>query len=315
MNLKAAIDIGSNSILLFVAEVTKDGAYKEVHDEAHVTGLGKGIDKSSMFAEESMSVSRDTLLHYAKVVTDLGIDPSEVIVTATEASRVAKNAPGFFQEIYEATKLKVTTITGEGEAFYTTLGVTGGSATAQDSMVIMDIGGASTELIRVNNSAGKGVIENLVSLPIGSVRATDWLTHSHEYFLEQIDKIMNKDYELGGFKAAHLTCVAGTMTSLGAMIKGLDEYKSKIVHTMHFTKKDFDKLVHSLESLSEEAILKKFPFLGKRAKSIYGGALAANLIASKLEVKDFEISTYGLRHGVVFSGGLNAKYISGKNSA
>lgn len=299
---RAAIDIGSNSILLFIGDIDGKNIH-EVYDEARVTGLGKDLDKTKCFTEESMSVSREVLCDYARILGEHGVEPDQAIVTATEASRVAQNAQDFFLEIEKLTSLKVKTISGEGEAFYTSLGVLQGLREKRDPLIVLDIGGASTELINLDSH---GRIRTSVSLAMGSVRATDWLVSSE--FERMTEQAMSACQNYSEYEAEDLVCVAGTMTSIGAMIKGLNEYDGKIVHTMTISRDSLILLINELSSLKVDEILDRYPFLGKRAKTILGGALIAKIVAEKLNVNKFEISTYGLRHGVVFSGGIDEKF-------
>jgi exopolyphosphatase/guanosine-5'-triphosphate,3'-diphosphate pyrophosphatase len=302
---KAAIDIGSNSMLLLIIEKKSDGNFKEVADESRVTALGKDLDLNKVFCESSMAASRKAFSDFEKTLTHFKIATKDVIVTATEASRVALNAKIFFDEIKDKHGFLITTINGEGEAFYTAKGVMKGLSDQDEVSVIMDIGGASTELILIDRTLMK--IKESISLPIGSVRANDWLNTSKENFDQKLQKILKTDNTLNMYKAKKLVCVAGTMTSIGAMVKQLDEYQSKVVHNLIFNRSDFDALISTLPEDSS-ILLRSYPYLGKRAKTIKAGALVAQEIADKLCVETFEISTYGLRYGVVLSEGIDDEF-------
>ena len=120
--MRCSIDIGSNSTLLLVGEIVGD-VINEVVDVATVTGLGKNIDKDSKFVEESMNLTFETLKGYKRIIEKNGLNPSEAIVTATEASRVATNAKDFFAKIKNELGFDITIISSEAEAYYTGRGV------------------------------------------------------------------------------------------------------------------------------------------------------------------------------------------------
>src|SRR5690606_2456866 len=171
--MRASIDIGSNSVLLLIAEVNDDGTLKEIANESRVTALGKGLSSTGQFAEETMKETYLVIKEYVHLAEDIGIEAEKIIVTATEASRVAKNAPEFYERVTSKLGISVLIISGEGEAYYTALGVCR-MAKCEDTISIVDIGGASTEIMRVRSHPFK-VMKSL-SLPIGSVRASDWMS-------------------------------------------------------------------------------------------------------------------------------------------
>lgn len=304
MEKRASIDIGSNTVLLLAAEIVENPfSYNELFNETHVTSLGKDLDKTGVFHPDSIRDTYEALKEYKEKVESIGISPADVIVTATEASRVAKNSNELFEKVKKELGFNVSIINAEGEAYYTSLGVVKGHTTDFSSAVIMDVGGASTELILIQVNPFK--INKTISLPVGSVRGTDWV--SEGTFEKKMKDLLDND-ELDYFKSDYLLCVAGSMTSLGGMIKGLTKYDSSEVNGSAIT---FDKYLgffESIQDLSPEELLKKFPFLGKRAKSILAGAKLGLKMGKRLEIKSFEISTFGLRYGTLFSGNIDKKY-------
>lgn len=307
--LQASIDIGSNSILLLIIDKKDDDTFSEIVNESRVTGLGKDLDKTGVFAVESMEDSEKALCEYSEILKKHNVDSRNIYITATEAARIAANAGDFFSKIEKKLSLSITIITGEGEAYYTTLGVLKGLEKNNNDVVIMDIGGASTELIAVTNNQDDFAIHYSVSLPMGSVRATDWGLDSDRKLNEKLSETiaLNEKWEV--YQTSRLVCVAGTMTSVGAMIKGMNDYQAEKIHLLEFST---EKLYNLIDSMKKEGVAKtseRYPFLKKRASTILGGAIIAKRIAEKLGVKEFVISTYGLRYGVVLNGGIDGKYI------
>jgi exopolyphosphatase/guanosine-5'-triphosphate,3'-diphosphate pyrophosphatase len=300
---QASIDIGSNSCLLLVGKKNPSGNLETIESEAIVTSLGKGLDLNKKFLEQSMHDTFDALKRYTDIISKYDIPFESVIVTATEASRVAQNADDFFLMIKSKLNLHTKKISGEGEAYYTAMGVISGLRDAPSEVVIMDIGGASTELIRVNTKESK--IESSISLPIGSVRAADWINQG---IFEKKKKEILVD-NLKKYSSQKIICVAGTMTTLSAMILEQIEFKEEQIQGHNFTTSVLSDLSLALSKMSEADILKKYPLCGKRAFSIYGGSLVANEICNFLNIETIEVSTLGLRYGVIEKGGLDERFI------
>lgn len=301
---RASIDIGSNSVLLLAAFIQDGKIIKELLDESSITSLGKDLDKTGVFHPDSMKATFDALKKYSELCVKNGINPSEVIVTATEASRVAKNSPDFYKKIQAETGFKTQIISSVGEAYYTALGVASSQDERLDSIVIMDIGGASTELIKLNLKPFQ--IANTISLPVGSVRGMDWRASGE--FDKKINDLLSVDLEQ--YKTQELVCVAGSMTALASMYLGLKEFSAQKIEGQSISFQNFCDFSEDLQKTNIENLLLLFPFLGKRAPMVSSGALVAQKIAEKLNVAKLKISTRGLRYGTVLSGGIDERFIS-----
>ena len=305
--MRASIDIGSNSVLLLAGDIL-DGKFIEHLSEANITGLGKDLDKNGAFLKTSMEETYEVLENYKNKLENLRIDISSVLVTATEASRVAQNANEFFQDIKKNLGFSTNIITASGEAFYTGFGIASGLESEEESeKVILDIGGASTEIIKVKNNPFR--IVSSISLPIGSVRATDWI--KNDSFKLNLDKVFGEN-EIDLYKTEEIICVAGTMTSLGAMLKGLTDYRDKLIDGYEFSFIKFEKLISKLNKMEPLQILKEFPIIGKRFSTITGGGIVGIEIGKRLDVKNVIISTRGLRYGTLMGGEIDEQFISRK---
>lgn len=300
---RATIDIGSNSVLL-LAGTMENGLLTEVLNESRITSLGKNLDIAKMFNPESMEATFTALKDYKTLLESNGFLVAQTIVTATEASRVAKNAEDFFQKIKNELGFKIIKITAEGEAYYTALGVVSSlSKNQQNTVVVLDIGGASSELIKIQLHPFQ--ILSTISLPIGSVRATDWIndgsidTKWHEIAL----KFSMNDYE-----TKQLICVAGSMTSLGAIYFKLPVFDAEALEGKVVGKNNFHQFLSSLLKIQPNDLLAQYPYLGKRVNSISGGVWVANKIVERVCQTELLISTRGLRYGTFISGGIDEQY-------
>ncbi len=300
---KASIDIGSNSCLLLVGSF-EDNEFMSVHSESAVTGLGRGLDQTEKFSDEAMADTFEALSHYSKKLDELRISKSQVIITATEAARVAKNSKDFFDKIKSELGLQIQVINGEGEAYFSALGASLGLVKLPPECVLMDIGGASTEFIKISTNPFS--LKEFVSLPIGVVRVNDWIQEG--IFQEKMDQILSSD--LKTFESSTLIGVAGTMTSHGAMIKRLSDYNDKEVNGLEVFVEDYLKWKESLDQKSPDQLLKEFPFLGKRAIVSHSGAKIIKAMTEKLKVKKLVVSSFGLRHGTLYQGEIPEKFLS-----
>lgn len=303
--LRASIDIGSNSVLLLIADVTNN-KFKEISKRSFITSLGKELDKNKAFHPESMEATYDAIKSYANECDLLGIPKENILATATEAARVAQNAPEFFEKIKQELGVTIHVITGQAEAYFSTKGILFNSKFDSEVITIMDIGGASTELIKVNTK-NFNILET-ISMPVGAVRASQWL--EDDLFVQNLQKIFF-DYraELDKFQGKDLYCVAGTITSLGNMHLQRKEFVEDDVHGLVLKSEDIDNLFKKFSNHAPEAFLEDFPFLQKRSKSIRGGLHLIYHVIHRLLVKEITISTYGLRYGTALEGKIKKDFI------
>lgn len=295
--IRSCIDIGSNSVLLL--SVKWNGKIeKELLNCSYITSLGKDLDQNKFFHPDSMQATYEALRDYKNQLEQINVNISDVLVTATEAARVATNSGEFFAKIKNELGFTVQIISGDQEAYFTALGVVSGIESMENNLVVMDIGGASTELIRIKKTPFK--IISSVSLPVGSVRGTDWKRQNQ--FDSKMKDILTPDLE--DYRAETMICVAGSMTSLATMLLGKIEFKDREIDGITIDIKKFKNFKISIEDQTSDELLKKFPFLGKRAPMVSAGAEVALMILEKLKVKKLQISTRGLRYGVVFQGSI-----------
>lgn len=296
--IRASIDIGSNSVLLLACEFSTK-IEKEILNLSHITSLGKDLDKTGEFCKESMDATFEALKDYKEQLEKIKFSIKDTIVTATEAARVAKNSKVFFEKIKNELGFEIKIISGVQEAYYTALGVASGINSDAKECTVMDIGGASTEFIKLN--LNPFIVNDSISLPVGSVRATDWKKES--IFDQKMNEILSVDTEK--YNSEILICVAGSMTSLASMYLGKKVFNDKEIDGMQIEFGEFRKFVAELQRTNVEELLLNFPFLGKRAAMVAGGAKVAELLGLKLNIKKLQISTRGLRYGVLVAGGIH----------
>ena len=307
-DIRASIDIGSNSVLLLIADVT-NGKLKEVLKRSEITQLGKDLDKNKAFHADSMAATYEAIKSYAEDCDKHGVSREKIIATATEAARVAGNAPEFFKKIEDELKVHINIINAEAEAYFSTKGILFDSKFESEIITIMDIGGASTELIKVNTKNFQ--ILETISMPIGAVRSTQWL--ADDLFVQNLQKVfLDFRTSIDKFQTKELFCVAGTVTSLGNMHLQRKEFEEDEVHGLKLKVEDIDNLFKKYSNSNPEQFLEQFPFLQKRSQSIRGGLHLVYHLAHRLLVKEITISTYGLRFGTLLEGKIKKDFLNGK---
>ncbi len=218
--MKAVIDIGTNSVLLLLAARASDGSLQVDRDEARVARLGEGVATRGTLLPEAIARTVAILADY-RVLADEAGAPIEAV--ATEGLRLASDRDVFLERARAALGVPVRMISGEEEARLSYLSVAR-ECPDVDSMRVIDIGGASTELV-----AGAGErIDSVMSHKIGSVRLTEALVHDDPITREQIAAVeaaVRSALQAQRLAPANdLYGLAGTVTTAAALLLGLEAY-------------------------------------------------------------------------------------------
>ncbi len=224
----AAIDVGTNSARLLVAEVA-EGRVVPLLRRSAVTRLGRGVDLSGRLAAEAIEDACEAIGEYVEAIEELEVEDVEAI--ATSAVRDAENGGAFIAELRERFALSARTLGGEEEARLTYLGASSETAPSVPTLVV-DIGGGSTELIV---GEGEG-IEFHTSLQAGVVRHTERYLSSDPPAASELEELATDVRGLiesalaPGVAATAGIAVAGTPTSLAAVEMELVPYDPERVH-------------------------------------------------------------------------------------
>lgn len=298
MNRYAAIDVGTNSVLLLVADRSADGRFVAVEERAEITRLGKGVDQSQRLAPDAIKMTLDVLERYARDARELGAQA--IVCSATSAARDASNGREFLDGARRRAGLDVEIISGDEEArlsFASAFADFGG----QQPLVVLDIGGGSTEFI-YGDAAGE--ISFRRSFDVGSVRLTERHVRNDPPSAAEIEALDSMLRETFGqlpppppsFK---LVGVAGTATTLYAVARRIDPYDPNVVHGGVLTLDEVTPTLQRLASLPND-LRKTLPGLQpKRSDVIVAGALIFRAAMRAVHVKEATISDRGLRWGLL----------------
>ena len=221
----AAVDLGTNTTRLLVADVAEGRMNSELHRESRITRLGEGVDARRRLLPAPVARVRNVLTDYRRTLESLGAE--RTLAIATSAVREAENGEAFLGEVEWSYGFATRMLTGDDEALLTRRGVSSGRE-LQPGTLVIDIGGGSTELI---------LDEFHVSLELGAVRHTERFLFSDPPSADELARCAGAVRALlvervpGEIRAAAAAAVgvAGTVTTLAALDLGLERYERERV--------------------------------------------------------------------------------------
>lgn len=292
----AAIDLGTNTFLLLVADVMGGRIERVLHDEARVIRLGQDVNRTRRLHPEALARARDCFRDFAHVIQRLGVD--KVRAVATSAARDVENGAELVA-LGADFGIPIDIVPGETEAELTFWGTF--REDPKGPVVIVDTGGGSTEYIL---GGPNGIVER-ISLDIGSVRLTEMFVTGHpieakelarmtSYIQERVASLRTK---FAVPKGSHLVAVAGTPTTLAAIDQGR-AFESDLVDGHVLTLPKIRQFVQSMAAMTVEERQKLAGMEPKRADVIVAGALVLMMSCQALGADGMEVSVRGLRYGL-----------------
>ena len=301
MSRVAAIDLGTNSTRLLVADV-EDGRIADLERDMRVTRLGDGVDERGRLLPVPVARVRNVLSDYRRRLEALGAE--RTLAIATSAVRDADNGEAFLGEVEWSYGFTTQLLSGHDEAMLMFRGVTSERALTEGT-VIVDVGGGSTELV----AGGPDGVHWHDSLDVGSVRLTERFLHSDPPSSAEVDDAVTAVRALLAervpdeirTRTRSAVGVAGTITSLAALALGLDEYDRERVHGFQLSA---NALNDQLERLAGAPVAERRtmrPLDPDRAPVIVGGALVAREVLSYFQLDGLEISERDILDGAALA--------------
>jgi len=295
----ASIDIGTNTVLLLIAEVNLTvGTIVSILNEYRMPRIGKGLTPGENISDTKIDELFNVLADYKSLILECKCD--KILITATNALRIASNSNEIKKQIKATFDFDVDIISGDQEAEYAFLGALSGSNQTQYSLVI-DIGGGSTELIygNYNNISFKK------SFQIGSVSATEKYfmnalpsTDELNIFMNDLIKIFSEIKNK--FRPDNVIAVAGTPTTLACMKNNLKDFDESIVEGSTLSRNDLLILIDIIAKLNPEQIRNKFGSVMKgREDIILAGAIILKSVMELIELNEITVSSRGIRYGAI----------------
>lgn len=301
MDRKAVIDIGTNSIKLYVAELGPDGSLATVIDKNNIARLGEGMDEERTLQQEAIRRNAEAVAEFADLAESNGA--GEIVAVGTMALRTAKNAKDFIDAVRDLSGIEVRVIPGEEEAEFAYLAVLSGIGASVERLAVCDVGGGSTEFI----FGGQAGIDRRFSINLGAVKVSaDYLSSdppSSKEVEDAISYVLDVLKENGvndNMPVDKLVGIGGTITSMGAVKFKMEKYDPDVIQGSILTRDDVDRLIALFRSVPLDERRNIVGLQPKRAEVIIGGACIVRGIMESLGTDELTMSDRGLRHGLMF---------------
>jgi exopolyphosphatase/guanosine-5'-triphosphate,3'-diphosphate pyrophosphatase len=293
----AAVDIGSNSVRLKIARLTR-GHLRQIHEDREVTRLGEGVFRSGFLTPESMAETVKVLRRFHRAAQQVVTEPVRVV--ATSAMRDARNSQAFLEWVRSATGWTVEIISGLEEARLIHLGLVSNLRGAHSPALMMDLGGGSCEL----TVSVRGHIRDTVSLPLGAVRLTDeFLRHDppRKGELKRLQGFITREVNriVPRIVAARVKTVIATSGTADALATAASHLRKNGSRQRTVSRLEMTRLAKRLARLPVEE-RRKIEGIGlRRAEIIIAGAMVYQELLDRCHLKGFRYSALGLRDGLL----------------
>ncbi|MEV0679941.1 Ppx/GppA phosphatase family protein [Actinosynnema sp. NPDC050436] len=314
MGRVAAIDCGTNSIRLLVADVTvsDDGSrwLRDVHREMRVVRLGEGVDATGVLAPGALERTRAALADYTAVLRRKGAE--RVRMVATSATRDARNRDEFFDLTRAVLGVEAEVISGDEEARLSFTGAVADLDAPEGPFLVSDVGGGSTELVLGSWDGVRADVTAARSVDIGCVRLTERCLRDDPPTAAQVEEAVAVATEVLGEAFAAVPTdraktwigVAGTVTTLVALAKGLPAYDSDEIHLSRLSLDQVREVTDRLLALDHDGRAALGPMHPGRVDVITGGALVVRTLAEHLAaqgVRELVAGEHDILDGIAFS--------------
>jgi exopolyphosphatase/guanosine-5'-triphosphate,3'-diphosphate pyrophosphatase len=298
----AALDVGSNSIRLVVAEIQSEGTYRVLDEEREVTRLGRGLDAVARLADDTVEKSLEAI-GKMKAIAD-GFQVRDLKAIATSAVREASNGRWFCREAERRHGVRIDVISPDEEAEFAFRSVRANFNLEGRSIAVVDLGGGSTEVIL---SAGT-VVDQVHSLRLGAVRLTERHCHSdplrrkHRSKLrKEIDRTIKREIGKPPFAADMMIGSGGTFSTLAEMIQFQRQGQASSVQGYQMARAEIEHLLNRLRETPLDA-RRQLPGMNPtRADIVIAGVAVIVRLADYLGCKQVVVNDRGIRDGLLLS--------------
>lgn len=300
----AAIDIGTVTTRLLVADVSSDGI-REVERSTDITHLGAGLSETGELTPDAMQRVASIIGGYSARMRELGVESHRAV--ATSASRDARNGETFLELLAER-GVRPEIIEGAKEAELSFSGAT--SQMSGTGIMVVDCGGGSTELVTgdvlEDEDGRRSRITSARSIDVGSRRMTDLFLHSDPPGRAELDEARSWAVgELRGYfdrleeRPREMVAVAGTATSLAAIRQELEVYDATAVHGFRLPGSDLADLLEMLASMTLERRRGVTGLHPDRAGVIVAGTLILETVLALAGLESMVVSEHDILYGIL----------------
>jgi exopolyphosphatase/guanosine-5'-triphosphate,3'-diphosphate pyrophosphatase len=297
----AAIDCGTNSIRLLIADIT-GGNFKEVLRTMEIVRLGQGVDQNKSFHPDAITRTLSAVEKFAQLIASKGVE--KIRFCATSATRDASNRELFTNGVKKILGVEVEVIPGEQEAALSFIGATKELSQSDGPFLVVDIGGGSTEFV-----FGSEKVEFAKSVNIGCVRMSERHLNLQPPTMTQIAEAII-DIDLAITQAAKavpisqaksLVAVAGTATTVAAAALKLAEYDRYLIHLSRISAPSVHQVAAMFQSMNKDQIAALGYMHPGRVDVITAGALVLSRIMAATGASEFIASESDILDGIAWS--------------
>lgn len=297
----AGIDLGTNTLRLLIVRAESDTRLVAVYSDQVIARLGEGLQKTATLQDSAMDRTIQTLQRWRPIL--LQHDITQPIAVATSAVRDAENRDDFLQRVHTEAGFEIEVLSGQEEARRTLVGIAAGLSPSLANILVIDIGGGSTEFISIRDRQA----DQLYSTDLGVVRLTERFLTSDPILNDEIstarhcilDRLHMVKASLGNTGDTILIGTAGTITTLAAMDQELTIYDPRKIHQYRLPLATIQRIRQACvtNTLAERRMMAGLE--AGRADIIVAGILILQLIMEDLGFSNLLVSEFGLREGIL----------------
>jgi exopolyphosphatase/guanosine-5'-triphosphate,3'-diphosphate pyrophosphatase len=297
----AAIDCGTNSIRLLIADITGDN-FKEVLRTMEIVRLGQGVDQNKAFHPDAIDRTLSAVRLFKDQIAGKGVE--KIRFCATSATRDATNRNLFIDGVREILGIEVEVIPGEEEAELSFIGATKELRQSDAPFLVVDIGGGSTEFVFGNEK-----VDFAKSVNIGCVRMSERHLNTQPPSMAQIAQAI-VDIDIAITQAAAVVpittaktvvAVAGTATTVAAAALELTDYDRHMIHLSRISASNVHKVAASFQSMNKDQIASLGFMHPGRVDVITAGSLVLSRIMAATGASEFVASESDILDGMAWS--------------
>jgi len=303
MKRYAAIDIGSQTIRLLIADCEADVLYPLERDR-EIVRLGSGMQADALLLPDKIEQATACIKRFCEYAR--ARDAEEILPVATACVRQAQNRQDFITRVSRACGSVPKIANEQQEADLSRAGVQAVMPTNCDETIIIDIGGGSTEF----NFLSSGNLKNSFSMPLGVIKPAEDFIHTDPPTKNQIENLRSWADSMIASHAAHLPLpesktppaiivTAGTATTLAAMDLKLQNYKPSRINGYILSLEAINNLLNTMLKLPRAQRAKMSGLEPERADVILPGALILQLLLLHFKCDSCVVSDAGLLEGIV----------------
>ena len=301
MSRVAAIDCGTNSIRLLIADIA-GGNFKEVLRTMEIVRLGQGVDQNKAFHPDAIDRTLKAVELFRDQIASKGVE--KIRFCATSATRDASNRNLFIDGVRDILGIEVEVIPGEEEAELSFIGATKELRQSDAPFLVVDIGGGSTEFV-----FGSEKVDFAKSVNIGCVRMSERHLNTQPPSMAQIAQAI-VDIDIAITQAAAvvpittaktLVAVAGTATTVAAAALELTDYDRHLIHLSRISSDKVHKVAASFQSMKKDQIASLGFMHPGRVDVITAGSLVLSRIMAATGATEFVASESDILDGMAWS--------------